>query len=62
LRPPSRDIERPPPDHPGTCSLDARFEGLLESIENEAVPERLLTLALELQAELAARRKRRDPD
>ena len=46
-------------DNPG---LDARLASLLEAIEAEKVPERLLKLAEELQGELALRKQRRSPN
>jgi len=42
--------------------LDRRLKSLLEAIEDEKVPERLLTLAHELQRELALRKQRSNPN
>ena len=40
----------------------AEFDHLLREIEKEAVPERLLELALQLQTALAERSSRRDDE
>lgn len=55
-------MSRPLPRQPLQGSLEARLEGLLEAIENEKMPDRLLELAVRLQDELAARQKRLNPD
>ncbi|MGV6874174.1 hypothetical protein ACUSIJ_15990 [Pseudochelatococcus sp. B33] len=51
-----------PEDHDARVPETApgEFDRLLREIEKEAVPARLLELALELQAALAARRRRRE--
>lgn len=41
--------------------LDRRLKTLLEAIEDEKVPERLLRLARQLQGELALRKQRGNP-
>lgn len=43
-------------------TLDDRIASLLTAIEGEAVPERLLKLANELQGELLLRRQRKQPN
>lgn len=43
-------------------NLDGRLASLLEAIEAERTPERLLHLATELQTELALRKQRRNPN
>lgn len=45
-----------------TLSLDARLSGLLEAIEAERLPSRLLELAGELQQELSLRKQCRSPN
>ena len=52
-----RKLRRVDPD-----SAPAEFEELLREIENEPVPDRLLELALQLQAALAERRRRLEGD
>lgn len=42
--------------------LDARLASVLDAIEKERSPARLLELAVELQSELASRRQRRQPN
>ena len=41
--------------------LDSRLASILDAIEAERVPDRLLKLAQELQIELATRKERRNP-
>jgi hypothetical protein len=41
--------------------LTAKFKELLDEIEHEHTPERLLRLARELQEQLAQRRQRQSP-
>lgn len=43
-------------------SLDARLSALLEAIEAERIPDRLLRLAEELQQELSFRKQRHSPN
>jgi len=43
-------------------SLDTRLSTLLEAIETERTPDRLLSLAQELQQELFLRKQRRTPN
>lgn len=52
--------DRPPNDQDagGPETVPGEFGRLLREIENEAVPARLLELALELQAALVERRRR----
>ncbi len=44
--------------HDVPLPLDGRLADLLAAIEQEAVPDRLLSLARQLQAELARRKQR----
>jgi hypothetical protein len=43
-------------------TLDDRIASILTAIEQEKTPERLLKLAEELQAQLALRRQRAEPN
>ncbi|HVW57637.1 MAG TPA: hypothetical protein VHC00_18315 [Rhizobiaceae bacterium] len=43
-------------------TLDGRIASLLTAIEGEAIPERLLKLANELQSELLMRRQMKKPN
>lgn len=43
-------------------ALDGRLKSLLEAIEDERAPERLLKLARELQGELSLRKQRGNPN
>lgn len=49
-------------DAGGDEPVPGEFDRLLREIENEAVPARLLELALELQAALAELRRQRKDD
>jgi hypothetical protein len=49
-------------DSDSKISLDARLSAILEAIETERVPDRLLRLAEELQQELSLRKQRRSPN
>lgn len=50
------------PDIPVVHTLDGRLADLLAAIEEESVPDRLLRLAQQLQAELARRKLRLHPN
>lgn len=43
-------------------TLDDKLQDLLAAIEREQVPDRLLSLAHQLQAELVRRKQRRNPN
>lgn len=62
MMPISLDNPKPAGDAGDAPGLDARLASLLEAIEAEKVPERLLKLAEELQGELALRKQRRSPN
>ena len=49
-------------DVPVVHTLDGRLADLLAAIEEESVPDRLLRLAQQLQAELARRKLRLNPN
>ena len=49
-----------PHDVPVPRTLDGRLADLLAAIEQEEVPDRLLGLARQLQAELVRRKQRRN--
>lgn len=57
---PDEDEARMDPQH--EAGVDDRLGTLLEAIEGEGVPERLLKLAEMLQNELSLRRQRRQPN
>jgi hypothetical protein len=42
--------------------LDTRLSSILDEIEQEIVPDRLLKLAIDLQSALTARRQQRSPN
>ncbi len=43
-------------------ALDTRLSSILDEIEQESVPDRLLKLAIDLQSELTVRRQGRLPN
>jgi hypothetical protein len=56
------DRAEPSGETPDLETLDGRIASLLTAIEGEAVPERLLKLANELQSELLMRRQMKKPN
>ena len=45
-----------------TDSAEEQFHRLLDAIEDETVPDRLLSLAIQLQEALVEQRRRRNPN